>query len=206
MADVKVKICGITTVRDALASVEAGADALGLVFYSKSRRYVECERAAEIVSAVGPFVTTVGLFVNETLETVERLYRETGIHVVQLHGDEEADYCNQLTMPYIKAIRMAPGLDPLVAVRDFPGAAAFIFDAWQTDRYGGTGQCFDWGRLSTPTDRISILAGGLTPDNVGEAVAIAAPYAVDVSGGVEKSAGCKDKLLINRFIKAARSG
>lgn len=204
MSNIKVKICGITSVEDALAAVEAGADAIGLVFYSESRRLVEPSTAAKIVSAVGPFITTIGLFVNERLETVERLYQETGIHLVQLHGDEEARYCDQLTMPYIKAIRMAPGLQPGEVVSEYPRAAAFIFDTWKAELYGGTGQCFDWRRLSGLSDRIVILAGGLNPDNVKEAVIIAGPYGVDVSGGVEKSPGCKDTTLMKQFVKAAK--
>ena len=205
MADIKIKVCGITSVKDALAAVEAGADAIGLVFYSESRRFVKPDTAAEIVSSVGPFATTIGLFVNENREKVEYLYRETGVHVVQLHGDEETDYCDKLMMPYIKAIRMAPGLKPKQAMSDYPGAVGFIFDTWDAEQYGGTGKCFDWHRLAGLSGRKVILAGGLTPANVNEAVAITSPYAVDVSGGVEISPGCKDAALMKRFVKAARA-
>lgn len=201
----KVKICGITSVDDGLAAVDAGADAIGLVFYRGSKRFVELELATEIVAAVGPFVTTVGLFVNEQIEYVERAYQHTGIHMVQLHGDEDSTYCGQLKMPFIKAIRMAPDLDPRQAIEGFPRAAAFLFDAWEPDQYGGTGTGFDWLRISDIAGRATILAGGLSADNVGEAVAMVAPYAVDVSGGVETSPGRKDALLMQRFVKAAKS-
>lgn len=205
MATVKVKICGITCIDDALAAVDAGADAIGLVFYRNSTRFVEPARAAEIVAAVGPFVTTVGLFVNEAAQTVEQTRRDTGVHLVQLHGDEQASYCERITSPYIKAIRMAPGLDPQPIMADFPRAAAFLFDAWCRDQYGGTGTCFDWQRVAGLAGRAIILAGGLTAENVLEAVAMVRPYGVDVSGGVESAPGHKDALLMKRFVKLAKA-
>jgi phosphoribosylanthranilate isomerase len=201
----KVKICGITNTEDALAAVDAGADAIGMVFYRDSKRYIEPARAQEIVAAVGPFVSTVGLFVNEQVGVVERVLRTTGIQMAQLHGDEGAAYCDQLAVSYIKAIRMAPGVEPHQAMAGFPQAKAFLFDAWQPDQYGGTGTCFDWHRMVNIEDRPAILAGGLTVDNVREAVALTEPYAVDVSGGVEISPGRKDKLLMERFINAAKA-
>ncbi len=205
MATVKVKICGITCTDDALAAVEAGADAIGLVFYPNSARYVALSRAAEIVAAVGPFVTTVGLFVNETAELVEQTRQETGVHLVQLHGDEEASYCARITSPYIKAIRMAPGLTPQLIMAEFPRATAFLFDAWRSGQYGGTGTSFDWRRVAGLTGRPTILAGGLTVNNVVEAVATVNPYAVDVSGGVESSPGRKDAVLMKQFVKLAKA-
>ena len=201
----KVKVCGITCIDDALAAVDAGADAIGLVFYSASRRYVSVQRATDIVAAVGPFVTTVGLFVNESVEFVERTYQQTGIHIVQLHGDEDAAYCDRMALPYIKAIRMAPGLEPEQVMERYPAARAFLYDTWKADQYGGTGQPFDWHRVSGISARSAILAGGLTVENVTEAVATAAPYAVDVSGGVEVSPGRKDPLLMKKFVSAAIS-
>ena len=201
----KVKICGITNIDDALAAVDAGADAIGMVFYRDSKRFINPQDAEKIIVAVGPFVTTVGLFVNESIEVVERVQREIGLHLIQLHGDEEVAYCEQLTVPYIKAIRMAEDIDPELAMLGFPRAAAFLFDAWQADQYGGTGTSFDWHRVSSIPERPIILAGGLSVDNVVEAVTLTRPYAVDVSGGVESSPGRKDHLLMDRFIKLAKS-
>ena len=201
----KVKICGITNLEDALAAVDAGADAIGMVFYRDSKRFIDPAQAQNIIAAVGPFVTTVGLFVNEQVAVVERVIRTIGIHIVQLHGDEDAAYCDQLACPYIKAVRMAPGVEPGKIMAEFPQAKAFLYDAWQADQYGGTGTCFDWHRVANITDRPAILAGGLTVDNVSEAVALTKPYAVDVSGGVESSPGRKDKLLMERFIKSAKA-
>lgn len=201
----KVKICGITNIDDALAAVDAGADAVGMVFYQDSKRFIEPREAKKIIAAVGPFVTTVGLFVNERIEVVERVHQALGLHLIQLHGDEDSSYCEQLTMPYIKAIRMAEDIDPQRAMCEFPGATAFLFDAWQEDQYGGTGTSFDWHRIGDGYERPVILAGGLTVDNIVEAVILTRPYAVDVSGGVESSPGRKDHLLMNRFIQLAKS-
>ena len=205
MTTTKVKICGITSVDDALAAVDAGADAIGLVFYDRSKRHIEAKAAQRIVARLGPFVTTVGLFVNAPLDTVERTCLETGIHVVQLHGDEDATYCEGLSIPFVKAIRMAPDIDPQQAVTSFSQAAGILFDAWHPDQYGGTGQCFDWRRLSDVAGQSIILAGGLNADNVAAAVAETRPYAVDVSGGVELAPGKKDAFLMQRFVKAAKS-
>lgn len=201
----KVKICGITNLEDAQAAVDAGADAIGMVFYRGSKRFISPQDAEKIILAIGPFVTTVGLFVNEPIEVVERVQREIGLHLIQLHGDEAAAYCEQLTMPYIKAIRMAEDIDPQQAMYGFPRAAAFLFDAWQADQYGGTGTSFDWRRVLNVSQRLIILAGGLNVDNVVEAVTLTRPYAVDVSGGVESSPGRKDHLLMDRFIRLAKS-
>ncbi len=201
----KVKICGITNIDDALAAVDTGADAIGMVFYRPSKRFVEPDQAQLIVEAVGPFVTTVGLFVNEQVEVVERTCQNTGIHLVQLHGDEGGAYCEQLTLPYIKAIRMAEDIDPARVMADFPKASALLLDAWQPDQYGGTGTSFDWHRMGGNYQKPAILAGGLNVDNIVEAVTLTKPYAVDVSGGVEASPGRKDHHLMTRFIELAKS-
>ncbi len=201
----KVKICGITSIADANAAIDAGADAIGLVFYRESKRFIEISEAIEIVRAVGPLVTTVGLFVNEPAESVELICRKVGIHLAQLHGDEDSNYCAKLSIPYIKAIRMAPDIDLRQQALEYPNASAFLFDAWLPDQYGGTGTSFDWRRIIDIDDKPTILAGGLSVDNVREAVALTTPYAVDVSGGVESSPGCKDKVLMAQFIKLAKA-
>lgn len=183
---------------------DAGADAIGLVFYEKSPRYVTATIAADIVQAVGPFVTTVGLFVNEAVDVVSDTLRRTGIQVLQFHGDESKAYCEQFERPFIKAIRMAPDIDVAAAVALHPQAGGYLFDAWQPDAYGGTGLVFDWERLSHDIARSVILAGGLTSDNVAAAVSQTQPYAVDVSSGVESAPGIKDETLVQKFIQQAR--
>lgn len=200
----KVKICGITCLEDAQAAVAAGADAIGLVFYPPSSRYVTPETAAEIVAGLGPFVTTVGLFVNENSTVVKKILALTGLQLLQFHGDESAQYCGQFDRPYIKALRMSPDLDPVIAMSAYPQASGFLFDAWRADQFGGTGITFDWQRMANLSGKNLILAGGLNPDNVASAVQIVAPYAVDVSGGVELLPGKKDHRALKAFISAAK--
>ena len=204
---VKVKICGITSVEQGVMAANAGADAIGLVFYAKSPRCVSAAVAADIVQAVGPFVMTVGLFVNETVALVQDTSRQTGIQLLQFHGDEDAAYCEQFERPFIKAIRMAPEIDVAGAVAAHPKASGYLFDAWQADAYGGTGKAFDWARLSQEASVSGsvILAGGLSSDNIAAAVAQTRPYAVDVSSGVESAPGIKDPDRVQRFIEQARS-
>lgn len=206
MKSVRVKVCGITRVEDARAAAAAGADAIGLVFYTKSSRYVECSAAANIARVVGPFVTVVGLFVNATVEDVTSTLSDVDLALLQFHGDEDEIYCKQFGRPYIKAIRMEPGLDVAEAMSQYPSASGFLFDAWNKDEYGGTGKTFEWDRMPDLTDNALILAGGLTPDNVAEAVAATKPYAVDVSGGVEVSPGIKSEQLMQQFIARATAG
>lgn len=207
----RVKICGITRVEDARAAVDSGADALGLVFYSKSPRYVELSVAANIARTIGPFVTIVGLFVNAGEAQVREAVKTVGLDMLQFHGDEDEVYCAQFERPYIKAIRMSPELDVKEVMTKYPSARGFLFDAWNKDKYGGTGETFEWDRLSilkesVDTDIPFILAGGLTPENVDQAVAAVKPYAIDVSGGVELSPGIKSPELIQQFIDRSNSG
>ena len=202
----KVKICGITSLDDAEAAVAAGADAIGLVFYPPSARYISPADAAEIVAALGPFVTTVGLFVNQDPATVKATLALTGLQLLQFHGDEPESYCQQFQRPYIKALRMSPDLQPLAAMSAFPKASGYLFDAWQAGQFGGTGATFDWQRIAGLAAQNLILAGGLNPDNVGAAVCAVQPYAVDVSGGVERAPGKKDHGLLKAFIEAAKRG
>ncbi len=204
MLTTKVKICGITSSEDAQAAVAAGADAIGLVFYSPSSRYVTPRVAAQIVAELGPFVTTVGLFVNEDAEVVKETLALTNLQLLQFHGDESEEYCRQFQRPYIKALRMSPDLDPSQAMAVYPGACGYLFDAWQPDKFGGTGKTFDWRRIDGLASDKLILAGGLNPDNVEAAVQAVRPYAVDVSGGVELAPGKKDHLALKAFIKAVK--
>ncbi|MGB5096313.1 MAG: phosphoribosylanthranilate isomerase [Porticoccaceae bacterium] len=201
----RVKICGITREADAQAAADAGADAIGLVFHPASPRCVSLALAASIARIVGPFVTTVGLFVDAAPDRVREVLACTGIHLLQLHGNETPAYCAQFGVPFIKALRMAPGLDPAAAAANYPAAAGLLFDAWDPLVAGGTGVGFDWSRLPAQRGLPLILAGGLDPTNVAEAVRQVRPYAVDVSSGVEVSPGIKDPRLIRAFIAAAKS-
>jgi phosphoribosylanthranilate isomerase len=201
---IKVKICGITRLEDALAAADAGADALGFVFHPKSPRHVFPEQAASIIRHLPPFVQTVGLFVNESLETVNRTAGLCGLDVVQLHGEESPEFCDAVTRRVIKAFRVKDitCLEPMNAY----GAAAFLLDAWSPSAHGGTGRTFNW-EVAACAARVSriILAGGLTPDNVAEAIRQVGPYGVDVSSGVEASPGKKDSRKIADFICNAKS-
>jgi phosphoribosylanthranilate isomerase len=201
---VKIKICGITNREDAMMAVEAGADALGFVFFAGSPRYISPEQAVAIIRSLPPFVQTVGLFVNEELATVNSVADQCGLDVVQLHGDESPDFCHAVTRRVIKAFRVkdASSLD---AMADFH-VAGCLLDAWSPAAHGGTGTTFNWDiAAQAAACRTIILAGGLTPDNVAGAVAMVRPYAVDVSSGVESMPGKKDAGLVNEFIRATRS-
>lgn len=204
MSAVRSKICGITRIEDALAAVEAGADAIGFVFYAKSPRAVTFEQARVIVKALPPFVTTVGLFVNASDQALREILGAVPLDLLQFHGDESAEACESWQRPYIKALRVKAGDDIVAACEAYPGASGILLDAYVEGIPGGTGEAFDWSLIPQGLSKPIILAGGLTPDNVAEAVARVRPYAVDVSGGVEASKGIKDHDKIQAFIKAVR--
>lgn len=201
---VKVKICGITSPEDALIAVEAGADALGFVFYQESPRHIFPEEAARIISLLPPFVQAVGLFVNEEPETVNQVSRFCRLGVVQLHGDETPDYCRKIEQRVMKAFRVRSliCLDPITGYHP----AAFLLDAYSPSFYGGTGTSFNWeiAREAVQRGHKIVLAGGLTTDNVAEAIRQVRPYAVDVSSGVESAPGTKDPDKVRRFIRTAK--
>ncbi len=200
----KIKICGITNIEDALFAANAGADALGFVFYPKSPRNVALEVVKEIVAALPPFITTVGLFVNATAETIRQTMLHTGLDTVQLHGDETPKDCCLPPHRVIKAVRVK-GASSLVNVDQYK-VSALLLDAWNDKHYGGTGESFDWQLAKQYTAQLPlILAGGLHPGNVAEAVAQVAPYAVDVSSGVEKQPGIKDHDKIYKFIQQVKT-
>ncbi len=202
MADrrIRVKICGITRAEDARAAVDAGADAIGLVFHPASPRHVSVEQAAAIAATVPPFVTVVALLVNAGEELVVSVLEQVRPGLLQFHGDEDEATCRQYGMPYIKAIRMAPQLDLVAEASRFPSARGILTDAWSPHAYGGTGERFDWSRLPATLDKPLILAGGLNPENIAAAVRQVQPWAVDVSGGVESAPGIKDAARIGAFI------
>jgi phosphoribosylanthranilate isomerase len=204
---VKVKICGITNVEDARAAVAAGADALGFVMYGKSPRCVNPAVASAIVAGLPPFVLPVGVFVNEDVDMVRKLMDECGFALAQLHGDESASYCQSLGRPALKAIRLKDR-GSFLALAEFHGRAnvrGFVIDAFGEHAYGGTGQTVDWA-LAAEAARAApiLLAGGLTPSNVAEAIRQVRPYGVDVSSGVEERPGKKDPAKVKAFIEAAR--
>jgi len=197
----RTKICGITSVEDALAAVACGADAIGLVFYANSPRHVSVEKAVEIIACLPPFVDAVGLFVDAELELVRDVQHRVRLDLLQFHGDESPEYCQVIDFPYIKALRVRPGLNLLQYAADFASARALLLDAYQEGVAGGTGQVFDWDLIPKNMPKPIILAGGLDAGNVGEAIRKVRPYAVDVSGGVEREKGIKDATKIAAFMR-----
>ena len=200
-----VKICGVTREEDARAAARCGAHAIGLVFYRPSPRYVEPHVAAAIVRALPPFVTPVGLFVDAEANEIQSIASEVGLQVLQFHGSETPRFCLQFDMPFLKAVRVRPGVDLLQYARDFHGAKALLLDAFQEALHGGTGATFDWALIPPSLPLPIVLSGGLTPHNVGEAVRRVKPAAVDVSSGVEASKGIKDPAKIAAFISGVRN-
>jgi phosphoribosylanthranilate isomerase len=197
----RVKICGITRLDDAQAAVRLGAHALGFVFYAKSPRHVAPEHAARIIADLPAFVTTTALFVDASREYVEQVVATTGIDLLQFHGNESADFCTGFGRPYIKALRMKPGLDILGAMQEYASARGMLLDAYRAGVPGGTGEAFDWARIPASVGPQIILAGGLKPDNIRSAIAQVNPFAVDVSGGVEAAKGVKDHNKLKQFIE-----
>jgi len=195
----RVKICGITRIEDALTAARAGADAIGLVFYSQSPRCLSLERARRLREALPPYVTAVALFVNPAREAVERVLAEVRPDAIQFHGEEDAAFCMQFGVPYIKACRVRENTDLLEYFSSYSGAQGWLADAY-VEAYGGVGAQFDWRLVPTMRDRPLILSGGLTVANVGEALRMVKPWGVDVSSGVEVAKGIKDAAMIESFI------
>lgn len=206
MSAVRSKICGITRVEDALAAAAAGADAIGLVFYAKSPRAVSVEQARQIIAALPPFVTTVGLFVDAGRDELRQILAQVPLDLLQFHGDESAEQCEGHGRPYIKALRVRAGDDVAAQVARYPGAVGVLLDTFVEGVPGGTGLAFDWSLVPAGLAKPVILAGGLTPENVAAAIARVRPYAVDVSGGVESAKGIKDADKVRAFIRAAQGG
>ncbi|BCR04075.1 N-(5'-phosphoribosyl)anthranilate isomerase [Desulfuromonas versatilis] len=200
---VRVKICGITCVEDALHAAACGADALGLVFYQKSPRCVTPGQARKIIAALPPFITSVGLFVNAQPESISSIAAECGLDVIQLHGDEPPAACSFPPRRVVKALRVKDA-SSLAGAEAYP-VSALLLDAWVAGAYGGTGESFNWQLAAeAATRRPVILAGGLNPDNIAAAVAAVRPYGVDVSSGVEASPGRKDPQKVAAFIRNAK--
>lgn len=196
----RIKICGISREQDIHAAVYAGADAIGLVFYDKSPRAVSVQRAAQLLAELPPFVTTVGLFVDAEEKFVRGVLDAVPLDVLQFHGDETPEACARYGRPWLKAIRVRPGLDLLQCAARYAGAQALLLDAHVQGVPGGTGAIFDWSLIPEGLSRPVILSGGLHRGNVADAIAQVRPYAVDVSSGVEVEKGIKDAARIAAFV------
>lgn len=207
MAPCKIKICGITNQIDALHAIEAGADALGFIMYKQSRRYVSPNVVKAIVANLPPFALPVGVFVNEEAKVVRDIMDECGLALAQIHGDETAEYCETLGRPVLRGIRLRDQTT-FLAMAEYKGRArvrGFVLDAFTEGAYGGTGKTADWDLAKEAAQSFSfLLAGGLTPENVQEAIQKVRPYGVDVSSGVEASPGKKDPLKVQAFIQAVK--
>lgn len=200
----RIKICGLTREEDVLAAVNAGADAVGFVFYPPSARYVSPVRAAELARLVPPFVSIVGLFVNAGRDEVARTRDAVPLQVLQFHGDETEVECSGHGLPYLKAARMRPGLDLLKYAASFAGAQGLLLDAF-VEGYGGGGETFDWSLIPSGLPLPLVLSGGLHAGNVAEAIRRVQPWAVDVSSGVEAAKGIKDAARITEFVAGVRN-
>ena len=203
MSMTRIKICGLTRAQDVDAAVEAGADAVGLVFYPESARFVSLAQATELARRVPPFVTIVGLFVNASPETVRATLAALPIHLLQFHGDEDDAFCRQFGRPFLKAVRVRPEIDMPRQLAAFPSAQAILLDAF-VEGYGGGGKTFDWTLVPDVLPKPVVLSGGLDAENVGDAIRRVRPLAVDVSSGVESGKGIKDVAKIRAFVKAVR--
>lgn len=198
---IKVKICGITRYEDAKVAVNLGVDALGFIFFKKSARNIEPSDARAIVSKLPPFVTKVGVFVNESLSHINEISQHVGLTAIQLHGDEDTQFCNKPTLPVIKAFSVKPDSDLLV-IQNY-SVSAVLLDTWNEKMYGGTGTTFDWSvakRICKKYDNV-ILAGGLGPANLSEALETVGPYGVDLNSGVEIMPGIKNPVKMRDAVK-----
>jgi len=202
---VRSKICGITRIEDALSAAEAGADAIGLVFYAKSPRAVSVQQARAIIAALPPFVTTVGLFVDASRQELDKILAAVPLDLLQFHGDESPAFCEALQRPYIKALRVKPGDDLAAQVAAYGQASGVLLDTYVPGIPGGTGEAFDWSLVPQGLNKPIILAGGLVAENVAAAIRQVQPYAVDVSGGVEAGKGIKDAEKIRAFMRAVKT-
>jgi phosphoribosylanthranilate isomerase len=201
----RIKICGITRPEDGQLAAQLGADAIGLVFFESSPRCVTIRQAQDVVRALPPFVSVVGLFVNAPSSRIETVLESVALDVLQFHGDEPPQQCAVYGKPFIKAVRMKEDVDLPAMERDYDQAQGLLLDTYVKGTPGGTGQRFDWSNIPATVTKPLILAGGLTPENVAQAVQQVRPYAVDVSGGVESAKGIKDKAKLTAFLQAVRN-
>ncbi len=202
----RVKICGLTRESDLAAAVAVGADAIGLVFHAPSPRAVGAEQARVLVAALPPFVTSVGLFVDAEPDLVRSVLARVPLDLLQFHGEEPPDYCDAFYRPWIKAVRMRPETDLRAVAERYRDAHGLLLDTYDPAVSGGTGRRFDWDLIPGWLAPRIILAGGLNPDNVAEAIRRVGPYALDVSGGVESAKGIKDHAKLEAFLRGIREG
>ncbi len=203
---VRVKVCGITRIDDALNAAQLGADAIGFVFWTKSARFISPQEARKIIMALPPFLSTVGVYVDPDPEWVEETCSVAGLDLLQFHGDESAEFCGQFSLPYIKAVRLRTGVDLLQYAARYSNARALLLDTFVEGKPGGTGTTFDWSLIPQNLQLPLILSGGLHADNVGLAIRETSPWAVDVSSGVEVGKGIKDRDKIAAFMTGVRNG
>jgi phosphoribosylanthranilate isomerase len=201
----RTKICGITRIEDALSAVEHGADAIGLVFYAPSPRYVTIEQATAISAALPPFVSVVALFVNPSVSEVNEVIAKVNVDLLQFHGDESEAECVQYGLSYLKAVRVKHDTNLIQYAQRYHLAKALLLDTYSDQAVGGTGETFDWALIPKKLPLPIILAGGLTTENVSAAIKQVKPYAVDVSGGVEMAKGIKDVAKIAAFMAAIKA-
>ncbi|BCU63815.1 N-(5'-phosphoribosyl)anthranilate isomerase [Acinetobacter bouvetii DSM 14964 = CIP 107468] len=207
----RAKICGITRIQDIQSAVNAGADAIGFVFFPPSPRSVSTAQAKELIQHVPAYVQTVGLFVNASADEILHILKDVPLDILQFHGDETPEQCQRIAAQagrrWYKAIQVKPDLDVIAEIQNYQaaGASAVLLDAWHPELKGGTGHSFDWAQFPK-LDIPLILAGGLKPENIEDAIRTTGAYAVDVSGGVESSKGMKDQQLIERFMQGVHRG
>lgn len=199
---VRIKFCGITRLEDALRAVDLGVDALGLVFYKKSARSVSLEQAKKIRFALPPFVSVTALVVDESETAIQQLVQRLSPDLIQFHGNESNAFCQRFAVPFIKAIRVKNPQQLHQSLLEFPAAAGLLLDTYKPQQQGGTGSVFNWDWIPQEVDKPLILAGGLTPDNVQEAITKVNAYGVDVSSGIESAPGVKDASLMRAFVDA----
>ena len=201
---VRVKVCGITRIEDAMSAIKYGADAIGFVFWSKSPRYISPEQARQIVEEIPAFISIVGVYVDPALEWVEETTQVANLSLHQFHGDESPEFCEQFSKPYIKAIRVREGLDLLQYAQQYQNAKGLLLDAYTANMPGGTGHVFNWNLIPQNLQLPLILSGGLHAGNIVQAIKQTQPWAVDVSSGVEATKGIKDKKKIIAFMQGVK--
>ncbi len=200
----RIKVCGFTQAKNAQKIAHTGVDAIGLVFYNNSPRHVDTRNAVEIINALPAFVNRVGLFVNAKSDFIDKVLSKVPLDTLQFHGDESPIECSQYAMPFIKALRVNQNSNIIKMADNYHQSCGLLLDAFNKDAYGGTGKTFDWNLVQVDIDLPIILAGGLNPDTVADAIKQVRPYAVDVSSGVESQLGVKDIDKIKQFIQQVR--
>ena len=203
---IRVKVCGITRVEDALTAIRLGANAIGFIFWDKSARYIDPNEARKIVMALPPFVSVVGVYVDPSSEWVEETCSIAGLNLLQFHGDELPEFCSQFPLPYIKAVRIRSGIDLLQYATQYSSSNGLLLDSYVEGIPGGTGRTFEWSLIPENLSLPLILSGGLHPENVCAAIRKAKPWAVDVSSGVEITKSIKDEDKIAAFMTGVRDG